>query len=85
MKAILNRAIQDELTDDDTEWRAVKTFKQSDHQIIAPVYVMSFTKVGQPGMNRGEEGIGYGWRTEALIEARDIVPPIKCQMERPPK
>jgi branched-chain amino acid transport system substrate-binding protein len=57
--------------------------RAEDHQIIAPVYVMSFTKVGRPGVIHGEEGTGYGWRTEALIEAKDIVPPIKCQMERP--
>lgn len=56
-----------------------------DHQIIAPVYVMSITKVGQPGVNRDEEGTGYGWKTEALIEAKDIIPAMKCSMERPPK
>ena len=43
--------------------------RAEDHQLIAPVYVMSFAKVGQPGVNRDEEGIGYGWKTEALIEA----------------
>jgi integrase len=34
LKAILNRAIQDELTDDDTEWRAVKPFKQADEPVV---------------------------------------------------
>jgi len=58
--------------------------RAEDHQIIAPIYVMSFAKVGQPGVNHDEEGTGYGWKTDALIEAKDIVPPIKCQMERPP-
>jgi integrase len=34
LKAILNRAIQDELTNDDTEWRAVKPFKQADEPVV---------------------------------------------------
>lgn len=59
--------------------------RAEDHQIIAPVYVMGFAKVGQPGVNQDEEGTGYGWKTEALVEARDNLPAIKCQMERPPK
>jgi branched-chain amino acid transport system substrate-binding protein len=32
-----------------------------------------------------EEKTGFGWRTDAFIDARDTVPPIKCQMERPSK
>lgn len=59
--------------------------RAEDHQIIAPVYVMGFAKVGQPGVNQDEEGTGYGWKTEALLQAKDNIPPMKCQMERPPR
>lgn len=34
LKAILNRAIQEELTADDTEWRSVKPFKQADEPVV---------------------------------------------------
>jgi branched-chain amino acid transport system substrate-binding protein len=51
--------------------------------MIAPLYILSFTKAGQAGVKFDEEGTGYGWKTEVLIEAKDIIPPMKCQMERP--
>ena len=57
--------------------------RAEDHQIIAPIYLLSFAKVGQPGVKIEEEKTGYGWKTEALIEARDTATPVKCQMERP--
>lgn len=57
--------------------------RAEDHQMIAPVYVLGFAKVGQPGVQHDAEGTGYGWKIEALIEAKDIVPQMKCQMERP--
>ena len=58
--------------------------RADDHQMIVPIYLMSFVKAGQPGVKHDEEGTGYGWKTEALIQAKDTVPPMKCQMERPP-
>ena len=57
--------------------------RAEDHQIIAPIFVMSFVKAGQPGAKHDVEGTGYGWKTEALIEAKDNVPQVRCQMERP--
>jgi branched-chain amino acid transport system substrate-binding protein len=59
--------------------------RAEDHQLIVPIYLMSFVKAGQPGVQHDEEGTGYGWKTEALIEAKDNVPPIRCKMERPPR
>jgi branched-chain amino acid transport system substrate-binding protein len=59
--------------------------RAEDHQIIAPIFVMSFVKAGQPGVKHDIEGTGFGWKTEALIEAKDTVPPMRCQMERPQK
>jgi branched-chain amino acid transport system substrate-binding protein len=59
--------------------------RAEDHQMIAPIYILSFAKAGQPGVGIDEEGTGYGWKTEALIQAKETVPPIRCQMERPQK
>jgi branched-chain amino acid transport system substrate-binding protein len=58
--------------------------RAEDHQLIAPVYILSLAKAGQPGVRHDVDGSGFGWKTEALIEAKDTVPPMKCQMERPP-
>jgi branched-chain amino acid transport system substrate-binding protein len=57
--------------------------RAEDHQMIAPIYVLSFAKVGEPGVSIDEEGTGYGWRTEALIDAKDTATPVKCRMQRP--
>jgi branched-chain amino acid transport system substrate-binding protein len=57
--------------------------RAEDHQMLVPVYVMSFAKAGQPGVKHDAEGTGYGWRTDALIEAKSNVPPMRCQMQRP--
>ena len=59
--------------------------RAEDHQMIAPIYLLSFAKVGQPGVRIDEEKTGYGWKTEALIEAKDTATPVKCQMQRPGK
>jgi branched-chain amino acid transport system substrate-binding protein len=56
--------------------------RAEDHQMIVPISILRFTKAGQPGVKYDEEGTGYGWKTEVLIEAKDIIPPMKCSMER---
>ena len=55
-----------------------------DHQLIAPIYVLGLAKAGTPGVKHDAEGTGLGWKVEALVEARDTVAPIRCQMVRPP-
>ena len=57
--------------------------RAEDHQIMAPLYILSLAKAGQPPVESDEEGSGYGWKTEAFFEAKDTVPPMKCKMERP--
>jgi branched-chain amino acid transport system substrate-binding protein len=57
--------------------------RADDHQIIAPVYVMSFVKAGEASARHEAEGTGYGWRTDELVPAHAIVPPIRCSMDRP--
>ena len=58
--------------------------RAEDHQLIAPLYILNFVKAGQAGVKYDEEKTGYGWKTEVFIDAADIVPPMKCQMDRPP-
>ncbi|HEX7952354.1 MAG TPA: branched-chain amino acid ABC transporter substrate-binding protein [Burkholderiales bacterium] len=58
--------------------------RAEDHQMIAPLYILSLVKAGQPGVRFDEEKTGYGWKTEAFIEAADTIPALKCRMERPP-
>jgi branched-chain amino acid transport system substrate-binding protein len=57
--------------------------RADDHQMIAPIYFLSLAKAGQPGVKHDAEGTGYGWKTDVLVAARDTVPAVKCQMERP--
>jgi branched-chain amino acid transport system substrate-binding protein len=59
--------------------------RAEDHQMIGPVYVLRLTKVGQPGVRHDVDNSGYGWKTEAFIEAKDNIPPMKCSLERPQK
>jgi branched-chain amino acid transport system substrate-binding protein len=59
--------------------------RADDHQMIAPIYFLSLAKAGQPGVKHDAEGTGYGWKTDVLVAAKDTVPAVKCQMERPPK
>ena len=58
--------------------------RTEDHQIIAPIYVLGLAKSGVPGVKHDAEGTGLGWKVEALVQARDTVPPVRCNMERPP-
>ncbi|MEO8166504.1 MAG: branched-chain amino acid ABC transporter substrate-binding protein [Betaproteobacteria bacterium] len=57
--------------------------RAEDHQLMAPIYVTSFVKRGQPGVKFDTENTGFGWKTELLVPAKDSVPPLNCQMERP--
>ena len=59
--------------------------RAEDHQLMSPTYITSFVKVGQPGVKFDVEGTGYGWKTLAKIAAKDTMPPVKCEMERPPR
>ena len=57
--------------------------RREDHQLMAPIYVASFVKVGTPGVKYDEEGTGLGWKTDFVFDTKDSVPPMRCRMERP--
>ena len=57
--------------------------RAEDHQLMAPIYVTSFVRKGQPGVKYDTENTGFGWKTDLLVAAKDNVPPMRCKMERP--
>jgi branched-chain amino acid transport system substrate-binding protein len=57
--------------------------RADDHQLIHPLYLAAFAKAGQSGVKYDAESTGFGWKTEARIEAKDTVLPTACKMERP--
>lgn len=57
--------------------------RKEDHQLLAPQYIATFVKAGQPGVKYDVEGTGFGWKTEMVSKAADAAPPIRCNMERP--
>ena len=57
--------------------------RADDHQMIAPMYIMGWVKAGQPGAKYESEGSGFGWKQETLVPASEVVPQVKCSMDRP--
>jgi branched-chain amino acid transport system substrate-binding protein len=56
--------------------------RPEDHQLIVPQYIAIFTKAGG-AVKYDAEGTGYGWKTEARIEGKDMAMPTTCKMEVP--
>lgn len=57
--------------------------RADDHQIMEPLFVASFAKVGKQGVKYDADDTGYGWRVDTRIEAKDNILPTTCKMERP--
>jgi branched-chain amino acid transport system substrate-binding protein len=57
--------------------------RAEDHQLSQPLYVASFVRAGTGGVKYDVEGTGFGWKSEARIEAKDTVMPHTCRMQRP--
>ncbi|MBZ4209617.1 MAG: branched-chain amino acid ABC transporter substrate-binding protein [Rhodoferax sp.] len=57
--------------------------RASDHQILAPLFIQSFAPVDGNQVKFGVEGLKFGFRTDATINARETVPAMNCQMKRP--
>ena len=57
--------------------------RREDHQLMQPIYVANFVKVGREGTQYDAEGTGFGWHTEQRIEVKDTILPHTCKMERP--
>ena len=50
---------------------------------MEPLFVGTFTKVGQKGVKHDADGTGYGWRMDDRVEAKENILPTTCKMERP--
>jgi branched-chain amino acid transport system substrate-binding protein len=60
----------------DTEMRA------SDHQLLQPLWITSWTKVGGPNKHDIEK-TGYTWKTEVAYPTFVASQPTSCNMKRP--
>ena len=57
--------------------------RADDHQIMEPLFVATFGKIGKQGVKYDADETGYGWRIDTRIEAKDNILPTICKMERP--
>jgi branched-chain amino acid transport system substrate-binding protein len=57
--------------------------RADDHQLMETVFVATFTRAGARGVKHDADDTGFGWRTDVRIDAKDIVLPTTCRMERP--
>lgn len=57
--------------------------RADNHELVQPLFISSFVKVGTRGAKYDVERTGMGFRTEARIEAKDTALPTTCKMERP--
>ncbi|HJW50711.1 MAG TPA: branched-chain amino acid ABC transporter substrate-binding protein [Burkholderiaceae bacterium] len=54
----------------------------TDHQLLQPLWIESWTKVGGPNRNDIEK-TGYTWKTEIAYPTYVASQPTSCQMKRP--
>ena len=56
--------------------------RATDHQLLQPLWIASWTKVGGPNRNDIEK-TGYTWKTEVAYPTYVASQPTSCQMKRP--
>ena len=59
--------------------------RPDDHQLFEPLYIFTVTRVNGRDVRYDMENTGLGTRTDARIEARDMLLPSRCKMKRPPR
>ncbi|MFH1339988.1 MAG: branched-chain amino acid ABC transporter substrate-binding protein [Pseudomonadota bacterium] len=59
--------------------------RASDHQLLQPLYIATWTKTDGKTVKYDQEGTGYGWKTEKRYEASSTTQPTTCDMKRPPR
>jgi branched-chain amino acid transport system substrate-binding protein len=57
--------------------------RAEDHQVFEPLYLFTLTRVNGKGVRYDLEGSGLGTRTDARIDAKDLMIPTRCRMQRP--
>lgn len=57
--------------------------RKEDHQLLAPMYLTSWTRVNGKDVKYDQDNTGFGWKLERRIDAADAAQPTTCQMKRP--
>lgn len=59
--------------------------RATDHQMLQPLYIATWTKVNGKDVKFDQENTGYGWKTDVKVPAYIASQPTSCQMKRPAK
>ena len=59
------------------------TMRKNDHQLLQPLYIPTFAKVGSGGVRVSLEGSGYGFGNALVVPAAETALPSSCKMQRP--
>jgi branched-chain amino acid transport system substrate-binding protein len=57
--------------------------RPADHQLFEPLYILTITRLNGRDVKYALENTNLGTRTDARIEARDMMIPTNCKMNRP--
>lgn len=57
--------------------------RKDDHQLQAPIFLGVWSQQGTKGVKFDAERTGYGFKSEAIWDARSAMQPTTCQMKRP--
>ncbi|MFC7518637.1 branched-chain amino acid ABC transporter substrate-binding protein [Herbaspirillum sp. GCM10030257] len=59
------------------------TMRKEDHQLLLPQTVSTVAPVDGKTVKFGVEGTNYGFRTETVVEGKNLALPTECKMRRP--
>jgi len=57
--------------------------RAADHQLQQPLVITTWVKADGKVVKHDQENTGYGWRTDAVLDAASATLPTTCQMKRP--
>jgi len=57
--------------------------RSDNHQFVQPIFVSTFSKSNGKDVKFDVERTGFGFKTDARIEAKDTVLPTTCKFQRP--
>jgi branched-chain amino acid transport system substrate-binding protein len=59
--------------------------RASDHQMLQPLYIATWSKTNSKDVRFDQENTGYGWKTDVKVPTYIASQPTSCQMKRPAK
>ncbi|WP_200960937.1 branched-chain amino acid ABC transporter substrate-binding protein [Noviherbaspirillum sp. Root189] len=59
------------------------TMRKEDHQLLLPQTVSTVAPVDGKTVKFGVEGTNYGFRTDTVVEGKNLALPTECKMRRP--